>query len=334
MKMSIKYLLATVVLSCSLSLPSVSQAAYKFKLGNSGAPDHHYTLSCLEFAKRVKERTNGEIDIEVYPNDQLGSQRELTEGVQIGTVDMVLTSDSQLSAFDDSFGVLGIPFLFRDIEHVTKVMDGPIGEWFSRQAEKKGMVVLGYWENGFRQMSNSKRPINTPEDLKGLKMRAPNSFVAVESFRMLGMAPAPMASGEIYSALQLGTVDGQENAIGRMLTDKIQEVQKYISMTSHMHTTEPLVISKMVFDSMTPELQKILKEEGLAVAAYSRNMVEELEKGQIEEFEKLIAVNYPDRKPFMEASKPIYDFFREKFEYPDFQKEFGAHIIDAIVAVE
>jgi tripartite ATP-independent transporter DctP family solute receptor len=333
MKVSVKYLLATV-LSCGLLFPGVSQAAYKFKLGNSGAPNHHYTLSCLEFAKRVKDQTKGEIDIEVFPNDQLGSQRQLTEGVQIGTVDMVLTSDSQLSAFEDAFGILAIPFLFRDIDHVSKVMDGPIGEWFSKQAEKKGMVILGYWENGFRQMSNSKRPINTPEDLKGLKLRAPNSFVSVESFRMLGMAPAPMASGEIYSALQLGTVDGQENAVGRMITDKVYEVQKYVSMTSHMHTTEPLVISKVIFDNMAPELQKILKEEGLAMAAYSRNLADELEKGQIEEMKKLIAVNYPDRKPFMEASKPIYDFFRTKFDYPSFRKEFNAHVIDAIIAVQ
>jgi tripartite ATP-independent transporter DctP family solute receptor len=329
-----KHLLATAVLSCSLLLPATGQAEYRFKLGNSGAPNHHYTLSCLEFAKRVQERTKGEIQIEVFPNDELGSQRQLTEGVQIGTVDMVLTSDSQLSAFEDSFGVMALPYLFRDIDHVAKVMDGPIGAWFSKQAEKKGMVVLGYWENGFRQMSNSKRPINTPEDLKGLKLRAPNSFVSVEAFKILGMAPSPMASGEIYSALQLGTVDGQENAIGRILTDKLYEVQKYVSMTSHMHTVEPLVISKVVYDGMSPELQKILQEEGLAVATFSRNLVDELEKTQIEEIKKLIEVNYPDPKPFMEASKPVYDFFREQFDFPSFKEEFGSHVIDAIIAVK
>lgn len=305
--------------------PGAALAKVSLKLGHTGAPNHHYHLTCEKFVEAVKQKSNGEIEIKLFPSDQLGNQRQLVEGAQLGTVDMVLTSDSQLSSFIDVFGSLNLPFLFRDIDHVAKAMDGEVGAFFSKEAEKKGIVILGYWENGFRHVSNSKRPIAKLEDLKGLKLRTPNSQVTLESFKALGALPTPMSFGEIYSALQLGTVDGQENPIAHILTQKWYEVQKFFSLTSHQHNVEPLCMSKIVFDGLKPEYQKVLLEAGKEHAAVSRKMVTDDEAKQLEDLKTKIAVNaLPDMKPFLDACKPVYDGARKKY---------GA-IVDQILSVQ
>ena len=308
-----------------LLFPGAALAKLSLKLGHTGAPNHHYHLTCEKFAEAVAKRSNGEIAITVFPSDQLGNQRQLVEGAQLGTVDMVLTSDSQLSSFIDVYGVLNLPFLFRDIAHVGKAMDGPSGDYFSKEAEKKGIIILGNWENGFRHVSNSKRAIAKLEDLKGLKLRTPNSQVTLESFKALGALPTPMGFGEIYSALQLGTVDGQENPVAHILTQKWYEVQKFFSLTFHQHNVEPLCMSKIIFDGLKPEYKKILLEEGKAHALVSRKMVTDDEDKQLEELKTKIAVNaVPDLKPFLDACKPVYDNAR---------KTYGA-IVDQILAVQ
>ncbi|CAK7020104.1 MAG: 2,3-diketo-L-gulonate-binding periplasmic protein YiaO [Desulfovibrio sp.] len=320
------FLPALFALAALVMIPTAASAAkVTLKLGHTGAPNHHYHLTSEKFAEAVKAKSNGEIEIKIFPSDQLGTQRQLIEGTQLGTVDMVLTSDSALSAFVDSFGVLNLPFLFDDINHVAKAMDGPAGEMFTADAAKKGMVILGYWENGFRHISNSKRPINKPSDLNGLKLRTPQAFVTIESFRAMGAMPTPMSFGEIYSALQLGTVDGQENPIAHILTQKWYEVQKYFSLTGHQHNVEPLVMSKMTFDGLKPEYQKILLECAKEHAAVSRKMVTDDEEKQLEQLSKLIAVNkVEDMQPFRELVKPVYAKFAEKY----------AKYIDAVQAAK
>jgi tripartite ATP-independent transporter DctP family solute receptor len=315
----------SIVLCLALLLfPGAAFAKVSLKLGHTGAPNHHYNLTCEKFVEAVKKKSNGEIEIKIFPSDQLGNQRQLVEGAQLGTVDLVLTSDSQLSSFIDVYGVLNLPFLFRNIDHVAKAMDGAVGGYFAKEAEKKGIVILGNWENGFRHVSNSKRPIVKLEDLKGLKIRTPNSQVTLAAFKALGALPTPMSFGEIYSALQLGTVDGQENPVAHILTQKWYEVQKYFSLTSHQHNVEPLCMSKIIFDSLKPEYRKILLEEGKAHAAVSRTMVMDDEGKQLEELKTKIAVNaVPDLKPFQAACKSVYD---------DARKKYGA-IVDQILAV-
>lgn len=319
------YVLGSLAMALLL-VPSLCFAKVVLKLGHTGAPNHHYNLTAEQFKKAVEEQSKGEIEIKIFPSDQLGNQRQLVEGTQLGTVDMVLTSDSQISAFVETYGILNLPFLFRDIEHVTQVMDGEVGDFFTAEAAKKGMTILGYWENGFRHVSNSKRPINTPEDLKGLKMRTPNSSITLETFKALGALPTPMGFGEIYSALQLGTVDGQENPIAHILTQKWYEVQKFFSLTGHQHNVEPLVMSKIIFDGLKPEFQKILLEQGRAHALVSRKMVVEDEAKQLAELEKLIKVNaIPSQKPFVDAVASVYDTAK---------KRYGVTIIEKIQATK
>lgn len=296
-----------------LTIPGVSQAKTVLKLGHLAPIDHHYQEASIMFRDLVAKKTNGEVEIKVFPANQLGSQRELVEGAQLGTVDMVLTSDVLLSSFEDSMGLLNMPYLFRDIDHVGKVLDGSIGKRLSDNLAKKNLMVLAYWENGFRHITNSKRPINKPEDLQGLKVRTPSGYIFIESFKAFGASPTPMAFGELYSALQLGTVDGQENPVSHAVTQKFYEVQKYFSLTRHIHVSEPLLMSKIIFDGLKPEYQKALVEAAVEVAPWVRNEVESLESEQLSFLKEKMEVNTADREAFEAAAQAVYDKYDEKF---------------------
>lgn len=299
----------TAALFCGLLMaPAISKAETVLKLGHTGAPDHHYQIASEMFAKNVKDRTNGEIVIQVFPQDTLGKQKQLVSQAQLGQTDMVLTSDAVISNFVPIFGVLNLPFIFENIDHVSNAMDGDVGVLLAEEAGKKGLEVLGYWENGFRHITNNKRPINTPADLKGIKLRTPEGKVVMDSFKALGASPTPMSFGDIYSALQLGTVDGQENPIAHLKKQKWYEVQKYLSLTGHQHYVEPLLMSKVKFDALTPEQQKILKEEAQKIAVEIRKLATQDEAKELEEMKQLMEVNdVPDKKPFQDAVKPVYE---------------------------
>ena len=246
----------------SKNTPPPADPGKKFvlKLGHTGAPDHHYQVGSVKFAELVAKKTNGNVEIKVFPADQLGKQRQLVEGAQLGTVDMVLTSDTLLSSFEPTVGVLNLPFLFKDMNQVSAVLDGPVGKKLDDALSKKGLVVIGWWENGFRHITNSRQPINTPADLKGLKIRTPESNVVLETFNAYGASATPMSFGELYSALQLKTVDGQENPTTHVLSQKYYEVQKYLTLTNHILVAEPLVMSAKVYKTLPAEYQKALLE--------------------------------------------------------------------------
>ena len=319
MKRFMKWTMLSLVTLC-LALPLPAHAKTTLKLAHPGATNHHYHATSVKFKEAVEQRTNGELEIQIFPSDQLGSARQLLESAQLGAADMVLQGD-QIAAFVDEFSILSMPFLFRDLPHLAAVMDGPIGDWFAEKAKKKGFIILGYWENGLRHITNNKRPINTPDDLKGLKIRTPNAAITIEYMRMLGAAPTPMPFGEVYSALQLGTVDGQENPIAHALNQNFYEVQKYLSLTGHAHIVETFVMSKVVFDRLTPVQQTILLEEGKRHAAISRQMVVEEEGGQLEKLRTLMTVNQaPSAEPFKQLCAPLYDKMRKRFGNEIFDK--------------
>lgn len=284
------------------------------KLGHTGVVNHFYQEGCEEFAKLVNEKTNGQVTVEVYPSDQLGNQRSSVEGCQIGTQDMVLTSSMILANFDESIGVFDLPFLFPDRETAYKAMDGEVAEAIAADFEDIGLVFLGWWENGFRHITNNKRPIEKPEDLKGLKIRTPESAVYIATFEELGAAPTPIAFGELFSALQLKTVDGQENPAGHVITQKFYEVQDYISLTGHFYTAEPLVMSKIVYDKMPANVQEALKEAGKEAGEFERKRSEELEKEYLQEIEEIgMTITKPDIKAFQDAVKPVIEQYKDVY---------------------
>jgi tripartite ATP-independent transporter DctP family solute receptor len=320
-----------LVVNTSLAAASESAAKldpnkkYVFKLGHTGAPDHHYQVGSLKFAELVAKKTNGKVEIKVFPADQLGKQRQLVEGCQLGTVDMVLTSDVLLSSFVPVVGVLNLPFLFKDTKQVGDVLDGPVGKKIDDAVAKKGLIVIGWWENGFRHITNSRKPIKTPADLQGLKIRTPEGNVFIETFNSYGAGATPMSFGELYSALQLGTVDGQENPTSHVLSQKYYEVQKYLSLTYHIHVAEPLLMSAKIYKTLPTEYQKALLEAGKEVTVWMRKEVNSMEAKEIAELKiKGMKVNKADIKAFKEASKKIY----AKFE-PIFGKELIAEITSA-----
>jgi tripartite ATP-independent transporter DctP family solute receptor len=296
---------------------------YKIKLGHTGAPNHHYQTICTQFADLVKERTNGGVEISVFPADQLGNQLESVEGTMLGTHDMVLTSDTVLSNWVPDMGILNLPFIFKTNADVRTILDGPIGEKMAKKLEPHGAVVIGWWDNGMRHITNSKRPINAPDDLKGIKIRVPEGEVFVETFKALGAGPTVISFGELYSALQLGTVDGQENPPAHILTQKFYEVQKYVSRTGHIHLSSPLIMNKALLDGMPKEYADVVVKTAMELGPVHTQMVEELEKEQWKSVaEHGMAINDVDKTPFQEKVRPVIEKFKKKLD---------AQIIDDII---
>lgn len=313
-KLLLSLALALVLLG---ALPGAAQAAktYKLKLGHTGAPNHHYQTICTQFADLVKQRTNGGVEIAVFPADQLGKQLESVEGCMIGTHDMVLASDTVLSNWVPDMGILNLPFLFKDMWDVRKVLDGPVGDRLAKKLEPHGAVVIGWWDNGMRHITNSKRPITIPDDLKGIKIRVPEGEVFVETFKALGAGPTVISFGELYSALQLGTVDAQENPPAHILTQKFYEVQKYVSRTNHIHLASPLIMNKALLEGMPQEHRKAILDTARELGPVHTRMVEDLEKKQWEEVAaKGMKINDVDNKPFQEKVRPVIDRFRAKLD--------------------
>ncbi len=297
--------------------------ARNYKLGHVGPPTHPYNLGSLRFAELVKERTNGKIVIDVFPSSQIGNERDLIEGLPLGTVDFVLTSTGPMASFEPKYGAPDLAFIFRDLPHAYKVLDGPVGKELFQALEPLGIKGLAWFENGFRQITNSKRAIKTVDDLKGLKLRTMENPIHVAFFRQLGVDPTPMAFGEVFSALEQKVVDGQENPVGVLIPTKFYEVQKYLAMSGHVYTAVPLLVSLHLFESFTPEEQKILLDSAKEAGAYERKLLADQEKEGLVKLEELgMIITYPDRDKLRKATDPVY----KKFE-----KSIGKDLIQKIL---
>ncbi|MBU3823884.1 MAG: TRAP transporter substrate-binding protein [Candidatus Oceanisphaera merdipullorum] len=302
-----KHLNKTIFAVTALAF-SVSAYSLELRLGHTGAPTHHYQTISEEFAKEVNTQTNGELKVVIYPSDQLGNQLESTEGVMIGTHDMVLSSDTVLSNWFPDMAVLNLPFLINSGKDYTKVVEGPVGKHLESQVEQQGAVIIGWWENGIRHVTNSKHPIEKPEDLKALKIRVPEGEIYVDTFKTLGAGPTVLSFGELYSALQLKTVDGQENPVAHIVTQNFNEVQKYASKTAHIHMGSPLLINKGLLERIPEEHRatflKIAREYGKKHV----ELVENLEAKQWAELEeKGMLINDVEPATFRETVQNVYD---------------------------
>jgi tripartite ATP-independent transporter DctP family solute receptor len=296
------------------------QAKTRLKLATL-APSHHaYAMGAEYFARLVKERTNGEVIIKVYPGGQLGTgERELLEGLQLGTIDLAATSTGPVSNFSEDMGVIDLPFLFTSNEHVDKVLDGPIGRRLLDGLEKAKIKGLSFFENGFRNFTNSKRPLLKPEDFKGLKFRTMENPVHLASVRQLGALAVPMSWGETYTSLQTGVIDGQENPIAVLIAFKLSEVQKYLSLTGHFYSPAPLTMSLKKFNALKPEFQKIFQDAALESAVYARKVIRDNEAKELEELKAQgMEVSEVDKSIFIKAMSPVYDKFGKK--YPAWKK--------------
>ena len=293
------------------------------KLGYSLAPTSHYGVGATAMADTLAELSGGEMTIEQFPANALGGEREMVEGLQIGTVDLVITSTGPVGNFVPATLITDIPFLFRDYDHAHAVLDGPIGQEILDQFPDHGLAALAWGENGFRNLTNDVRAVRTPQDAEGLKVRTMENQVHMQAFETLGVLPTPMAFPELFTALQQGTVDGQENPIGVILSADFAQVQGHLSLTNHVYSPALILASPLIYDGLTEEQQGWMREAAAAGAQAMRAKVREDADNGVATLKEqgMEVVEDVDRAAFEEALAPAYEAFAE---------EFGQDKIDAI----
>jgi len=302
------FIMMFVVLGPLAYVNESKSAAIEMKLGHFAADSHPGNLASKMFAEAVEKRTNGAIKVVIYPNNALGSPPEVLEQNILGAVDMSLPTQGQLGKYSKKFNCVMLPFIYKNYEQADKVLDGKFIPWAVPDLDKAGLVFLSNWEWGFRNLTNSKHPVNHPADVKGLKVRTPPELPTQAAMEALGAVVATINFNELQMALKTGVVDGQENPIAVIYSNKIYETQKYLAMTGHNYNTMVHVISKKVWDRLTSKQKTIVKEESKKAGDWMRKSIRNEEANQIEQLKKFgMEITYPDKAEFKKLMKPAYD---------------------------
>ena len=285
---------------------------YVLKIGSVTNEAHPYYVTFQKvFVPYLEKEAPGRIKVEFYFNAQLGGDREMVEMCQMGALGMDCSTPSTLSGFDKRFQVLGLPYLFPDKATAFSALDGELGQTLDSYLPAINLYNLGYFENGFRNVTNNKKPIESMEDMSGLKIRTQENPMHIAFFRAIGANPTPINWGELYSALQQGTVVAQENPLVLIEEARFYEVQKYVSMTRQVYEPTMLITSKIWFDSLPEDLQKVVREAGRLFCAAERELINEEEKaawGKLEKHGMKINELAPEQlKVFVEKSRSLYD---------------------------
>lgn len=293
---------------------AASADAATLRLGHVLPPAHNWHVAATGFAEEVKAATQGRIEIKVFPNSQLGNETAMIEGLQLGTVEMGLIGGASFQNIEPKLGLEGLPYAFSDHQHAYRVFDGEAGTRLFGLLEKKGVKGLAWWENGFSHMTNSKRAIATPDDLKGLKVRVTPDKIRLDTFKALGALPVPMAFAELYSALQQGAVDGQENTLAIIFSSNFFEVQKHLSLTNHVWSSATLVVAKGVWDKITPADQQLVQKAAFAWRDKQRKMVQESSDDFLSKLKaKGMQVSTPNNATFKQAVAPVWKQYEDVF---------------------
>ena len=311
----------------ALGFIAAASAQTILKIGYATTKESHYGVGSTVFCDEVEKGTQGRYKCQQFPSSALGGEREQIEAVQLGVQDLVNTSTGPVGNFVPEVKIVDIPFLFRDYDHARKVMDGPIGQDILAKFPSKGIIALGWTENGFRHMTNNKRDIVKPADAAGLKMRTMENKVHMDGYRTFGILPTPMAFPELFGALQQGTVDGQENPIPVILASKFSQVQKHLSLTGHVYSPALLLLSPKVWTKLTDADKKVFMESAKKAGVAQRKKVNDDENNGIAQLEKdgMKVTKVVDGQGFRDALKPAY---------VSYAKEFGADNIKRIQDVK
>ncbi len=312
----------TGILAFALALVCfAAQAATELKLGHFGSENHPSHTAAKQFADNVAKRTNGEVTIVIYPNNALGSPPEVLEQVVLGVVDMSLSGQDQLAKHARLFDAVAIPFSIDGYDHMDRVLDGPFKAWAAPELDKVGLVYLSSWEWGFRQITNSRHPILTPADVKGLKIRTPPAMSYQAAIEALGGNVQTIAFSELVMAMRQGVVDGQENPISVIYDLKLYESQKYITIVNYLYSSMVHVVAKAAWNRLTPDQQKIIAEESDAARLLMRKLCRDDEQKQIDEMRTLgIRIDAPDLKPFRDSMGPAYEKISANIGKENFDK--------------
>ena len=269
-----------------VGIASAQTAPVKLRFGHAHPVTDSQHVAALEFAKKVKERTQGGIEIQVFPSNQLGNDNTMIAGVRGGTIDIETSGNPFFTGIVPKLNVLDLPYLFDDATQVAKVLDGQIGRSLLNELEAHQMKGLAFWEVGYRSLANSRRPVNKAEDIKGLKLRTTPNQAHIKAFQLLGAAPQPMPFSEVFSALETKAIDGHENPPTLMASTKMYEVQKHLSLTKHAYTALIVVMNKAKFESLKPEFQQILLQEAANAAVFQRDLNARSEASALAELRK------------------------------------------------
>jgi tripartite ATP-independent transporter DctP family solute receptor len=281
----------------------------ELKLGHVGEPGSLFQSSADEYAKRVNAKLAGKVKVVVYGSSQLGGDKEMVQKLKLGTIDMALPSTVMTSEVDQ-FGLFELPYIVKDRAHMARIEKDVFWPSLAPEAEKKGLKVLAVWENGYRHITNNKKPIRVPDDLKGIKLRVPEGKWRVKMFQEYGANPSPMKFSELFTALQTGVMDGQENPFTQIYSAKLHEVQKYLSLSGHVYTPAYLLVGARRYGTLPADVRKVLEDTARETQAF---VYATAAKEETELLAKLkqsgIQVNEVDKEAFIAASKGIYEEF-------------------------
>lgn len=284
----------------------------ELKLAHGLPTDHPVHEAMVFMAERTKELSDGQLTIDVYPAEQLGSEQQCVELVQIGSLAMTKVSAAVLESFAEDYKVFGLPYIFKSKEHAFRVMDSETGRDLLLSTEDKWIRGLCYYDAGSRSFYTKTKPVNHPDDLSGLKIRVMRSITAVEMIRALGGSATPISWGELYTALQSGVVDGAENNPPSLYTSKHYEVCKYYSLDEHTTIPDVLVISRMTWEKLTAQEQAWISQAADESALLQRKLWAASETESLQEVQKAgVQVNYPDKAPFIERVQPLLESYRD-----------------------
>lgn len=313
---------------CSSSTDTAKTTGPKvMKLGIVTNKDRSLTKGLVKFAELVEKETEGSIKGEVFSDGVLGGDRQVMEALQMGTVHATAVSTGPVAAFAPRFDAFDLPFLFKDKATAYKVFDGPIGQEVLQDLPKAKLIGLAYWENGFRHLTNNRRPVKTAEDIKGLKIRTLESKVHVDAWKLLGANPTPMSFSQLYTGLEQSVVDGQENPFGNVVASKFYEVQKYLTTTGHIYNANVFLVSKPFWDSLTDSERAAVKKAAEEAKVYQRQLNEQEDQDSVKYLTdkgmQIMALNSGEQEKMQEILKPLYQ---------QVSKSIGGDLVDRLIA--
>jgi tripartite ATP-independent transporter DctP family solute receptor len=305
-----KMLTIAAALAAAFAGNAVAQTEIKF--GHVGNPGSLFASSAEEFAKRANAKLGAKAKVVVYGSSQLGGDKELLQKLKLGTVDMALPS-TVMSSEADLFGVFEMPYLVKDRNHMKRIESEVFWKTLAPAAEAKGLKVIGVWENGYRHITNNRRPINTPEDLKGVKLRVPEGKWRVKMFQTYGANPSPMKFSEVFTALQTGVMDGQENPFTQIVSAKFQEVQKYLSLTGHVYTPAYVTVGAKRWAGLPADVRGTLEAAAKETQAFVYSTAAREDDELLAKIKAAgVQINTPNKDAFVAASKPVYEQFAQE----------------------
>ncbi len=326
MKLKKSFIVSIFTIGLAFSAIGSVQAQAMLRFASEAARSDPQTAGGEKFNELLKAKTDGALGVKVFSDSSLGNAQSAISSARGGTIDIVISGSSNYTGIVPLLGVFDIPFIFKDTDHAYRVLDGKIGQEVMDKLAEFNLQGLAYWDTGWRELTNSRQPVHTPADVKGLKVRTNGSPAHNETWKLLGANPMPMPIGELYTALEMRIVDSQEQSLGLLYSGKFYEVQKYLSLTNHAYSALLVAMNKAKYDALSPAQQKAVVEAAREAGSYQRKLNNDNVAKIIAEVKKagLQVVEQVDSAPFFEASKPVRQMFTSKYGGEEYIKAIDA----------